>query len=135
MRAAEPLSPFVRTLIGIGFRMLAGAALGFVCALALRAVGGTDGANITGTALSIGALLGAIYYPLAFRTLLAGENQRNATVAVFAMTFVFGMFGLRTAGPEFTATFASFGFWGACAAIYRSRRRERNRADFGSYFR
>lgn len=81
-----------------------------------------------------GAILGAIFYPLARLTLLDKENQLYAAIAVCVGTIIFGA-GLKYAGPGMTSVAASLGFWASCAALYQRRRRDRNRADFGSYFR
>ena len=143
MRRPEPLPPFFQKLIGIGYRAVAGAALGFACTIVILAARaaiwgdmfGPIDDNIWDVAYSRGALFGAIYYPLAWLTLLEGENQFNATIAVCLGAIIIGIIGFRFAGPATPAIAASFGFWGTCAAIYQRRKRDRNRADFGSYFR
>ena len=143
MHNREPFPPFLEKLIGIGYRMAIGAVAGFVCALIILKVRvalwgdlfGPSPADIWRAAYSRGALLGALYYPLAWLTLLEKENQGNALVAACVGTVLIGIVGFRVAGPATSTIAASVGFWGACAAMYQRRRRDRNRADFGSYFR
>jgi len=143
MYRKEPLPPFFQRLIGVGYHVVVGAALGFACAIVIltaRAMmwgdqfGPVDGA-IWATAYAHGALFGAIYYPLARSTLLEKENPFGATVAACLGAVVIGIIGFRFAGPAPPAISASIGFWGTCAAIYQRRKRDRNQTDFGSYFR
>jgi hypothetical protein len=143
VREAEPLSPPLQKLIRIANLSLIGAALGFACAVVILAAPtwiwsdaiGPPGADIWWTAFSHGALFGAISYPLARLTLLEKENQVNATIAVCAVGVVFGLIAFRLGGPSIAGIAAPFGFWAMCALIYQRRMRDRNRSDFGSYFR
>jgi hypothetical protein len=142
MRQPEPLPPFFQKLIGIGYRILAGAVLGFGCAIVIliaREILWGD-VSVENNVWQVvytrgGAVLGAIYYPLAWLTLLEKENQVPATIAVCLPTIFLGLVGYSFGGPGITAIGASVGFWGTCASIYQRRKRDRNRADFGSYFR
>lgn len=142
MHSQEPFPPILEKLLGVGYRVVTGAGLGFACALAILFARTFVWGDLFGTAspdlLSAayrGALLGAIYYPLAWLTLLEKEKQLNATIAVCIGTIVIGIVGFRFGGAGMTGAAASVGFWGTCAALYQRRHRDRNRADFGSYFR
>jgi len=142
MYQKEPLPSYLQKLIGVGYRVVIGAVLGLVCAVAILVVRALFWGDVSidnnvweAAFLRGAALFGAIYYPLAWPTLLEKEDKVTATSAVSLVSIAFGVLGFGLSGPGSTAIAASVGFWGSCAAIYQRRKRDRNRSDFGSYFR
>ena len=122
--------------------MVAGAALGFVCALVILrfAIIGGDayGASIWRDAATWGVTLGMIYYPVAWLVFLQPENQRNATIALCIATMGLGIIGFKAGMipvAGLPAVSASVGFWGMTFAMYARRQRERNSGGFQSYFK
>jgi hypothetical protein len=139
----EALPPGLQLLIGAGLRVVIGAILGYVVALAVLFTHvwlwgdtfGVDKADIWRAAYHTGATLGAISYPLAWLLFLKGENERGAMVAACISAYILGVVGIWLVGPRMPGVAATVGFWGTCAAIYRQRRSSKRGAGFQGYFR
>ncbi|HXW76374.1 MAG TPA: hypothetical protein VEJ20_03100, partial [Candidatus Eremiobacteraceae bacterium] len=142
MYQQESLPPYLRTLIGFGIRIVVGAALGFACAFIILHVQNNllrgramSDETIVAVSYHVGALLGAIFYPIAWLTVLKGERPVGATIATCLAGIATGIVGGLLLGPVATAYIASFGFWGACAAIYQRREGAEEAESYESYFR
>ena len=131
--------------MSVGIWAVEGAAIGFLCSVAIisirqwiwgAAFGYLSPTEIDSISISHGALLGAIYIPIARLILLDGQNEWKAITAACITAIALGVVGFRFGGGPYLPTVsASIGFWMACGLIYEQRRRERYAAGFNSYFK
>lgn len=142
MQTQASLPPLLSKLIGFGYRMIIGGALGFACALVILrfAILGGDPSDtaIWHGATTWGVWLGMTYYPVAWLVFLQPERQLNATIALCIATIALGIIGFRAGGIGLTgapAVSASIGFWGMAFALYQRRRSDRKAVGFNSYFK
>ena len=111
-----------------------GALAGFLCAIVILSIRGpvlfqagltTNAAlwpSVFYVALIKGATLGAIYLPIAYLLFLREERLIPALFGACVGVVLFGLVGLRFAGPFAPLTIsASAGFWLSCFAIYVNR--------------
>jgi|SRR5580700_810419 hypothetical protein len=146
IRPADPLPRWLRTLLRTVPWVPYGACFGFFCAasiLSLQVVAFAPSYaaslqtwyNMLYFSASRGATLGAMSVPVAYLLFLPHTRMIKALIAVGVSTVFFGLVGLRWIGPIAPVSLsASFGFWGACAAIYQHDRRSRKGAGFQGYF-
>ncbi len=137
----EPVPP--------SFRLLScaplGAVLGFACAVLVgvgveplgrgeTVVSSTRWWSAAHEAWPWGAVLGALYLPLACALLANRSNLVNATIVASIAAVIFGIIGDAGVLDAPPALSASLGFWVAIFGIYGYGRRERKGGGFGGYY-
>lgn len=142
MHKQEPFPRHILGLLSLGWRIVIGASLGFLCAIAII------GANSNGTALTrgeglyhtivaawrTGGVLGAIYLPIALAWFLPKQHAVKTVVVALVAAIIFGIVGDAAVGPWAPASVsASLGFWLVTFAIYQHDHRSRTWHGRGSF--
>ena len=142
MHQQEPPPQHLFGLLALGSRVVIGAALGFVCAVAIIGVNSSGAAFSPQDALrhtvvaawKTGGLLGAIYLPIASAWFLPKQNQAKMIAVAVAFAIISGVLGFSVMGPWAPASVAaSFGFWIVIFAMDQHDQRSRSWRGRGSY--